>query len=45
LFFEGKASAGENLFNFNKSGLSAGSYFLVIKNKDEIIHNEKIIIQ
>lgn len=43
--FHDRAKGGNNVFSFNKNALSAGIYFLVIKNKDQkIIKNEKIII-
>ena len=42
--YNGRASQGENVFSFNKSNLSTGIYFLVIKSSSKIIKNEKIII-
>ena len=42
--FKGKANVGENLFTFNKSNLSYGTYFINIKSKSKSIKNEKIII-
>ncbi len=42
--YNGKGLEGENVFSFNKANLSAGTYFLVIKNNANIIKNEKIII-
>ncbi len=40
----GKAIQGKNLFTFDKSNLSNGTYFLNIKSNSKIIKNEKIII-
>lgn len=42
--FKGTAHAGENVFTFNKSNLSNGTYFLVIENNSNKIINEKISI-
>lgn len=42
--FNGESKAGRNLFSFNKSNLTTGTYFLKIKSADKIIQNEKIII-
>jgi len=42
--YEGVATSGDNVFSFDKSNLSAGVYFLVIKSNDKIFKNEKIII-
>lgn len=42
--YAGKANPGTNVFSFNKANLSSGTYFLTIKNKSNIIKNEKIII-
>ena len=42
--FQGTGIRGENVFSFNKSNLSIGTYFLVIKSHDKIIAHEKIIV-
>lgn len=42
--YNGKANMGVNTFSFNKANLSAGTYFLVIKNNSTIFKNEKIVI-
>jgi hypothetical protein len=42
--YNGKGVQGENVFSFNKSNLSAGTYFLSVKNNSTLIKNEKIII-
>jgi len=42
--YNGKALEGDNNFSFNKSNLSNGTYFLLIKNDKTIFKNEKIII-
>ena len=42
--YNGKGWEGDNVFSFNKSNLSAGTYFLIIQNNLKQIKNEKIII-
>lgn len=42
--YNGYAHMGLNSFSFNKSQLSAGTYFLIIKNQTNILKNEKINI-
>ena len=42
--YTGEGKQGDNNFTFNKANLSAGVYFLVIKNEEQIIKNEKIVI-
>src|SRR6185312_7468550 len=42
--YTGQGRMGDNNFSFNKANLSEGVYFLVIKNEEQIIKNEKIII-
>lgn len=42
--YTGQGREGDNNFSFNKANLSAGIYFLVIKNGEQIIKNEKIVI-
>ncbi len=44
VLYNGKGIHGLNNFSFNKSNLSSGTYFLVIKNNSKTIKNEKIII-
>lgn len=44
VLYNGKGIHGLNNFSFNKSNLSLGTYFLIIKNNSNIIKNEKIII-
>lgn len=42
--YNGRGLQGDNIFSFNKSNLSSGTYFLIIKNNSTQIKNEKIII-
>ncbi len=42
--YNGKGFEGENNFSFNKSNLTNGTYFIIIKNNKSIFKNEKIII-
>ncbi len=42
--YHGRGIQGDNVFSFNKANLSAGTYFLNIKNNFNTIKNEKIII-
>jgi len=42
--YTGQGKEGDNNFSFNKANLSAGIYFLVIKNQEQIIKNEKIVV-
>jgi len=42
--YKGKGYQGDNIFSFNKSNLSKGTYFLIIQNNSHTIINEKIII-
>jgi hypothetical protein len=42
--FNGKASSGDNVFSFDKSNLSGGLYYLIIKSNSGIIKSEKIVV-
>ncbi len=42
--YSGIATIGDNIFSFDKSNLSGGTYFLVIKSNSQTIKNEKIVI-
>lgn len=42
--FKGNAHSGTNYFSFNKANLSAGTYYLVLREETNILKNEKIII-
>jgi hypothetical protein len=42
--FKGEAQKGRNVFSFNKASLAAGTYFVQIKGRNNIIKNEKIVI-
>lgn len=42
--YSGQGREGDNNFSFNKANLSAGIYFLEIKNEEQIIKNEKIVV-
>jgi hypothetical protein len=44
MLYNGQASAGHNLFSFNKGNLSVGSYILNIKSNDKILQSENIVI-
>ncbi len=42
--YNGRASSGTNIFTFNKSNLSTGTYFLTIKSTTSTLKYEKISI-
>ena len=42
--YKGRATSGDNVFSFNKSNLSSGTYFLIFKSNANTFKNEKIII-
>ncbi|HNW72538.1 MAG TPA: T9SS type A sorting domain-containing protein [Bacteroidales bacterium] len=42
--YSGKGRQGKNHFSFNKSNLSPGAYFLILKTNNKIIKNEKLVI-
>jgi len=45
LLLKDKAEEGKNLFSFNKGVLANGIYFLQVKSENEIVANEKIVIE
>jgi Secretion system C-terminal sorting domain len=42
--YAGQGKEGDNNFSFNKANLSSGIYFLVIRNEEQIIKSEKVVI-
>jgi hypothetical protein len=45
LLLKDNAEEGKNLFSFNKGALSNGIYFLQVKSENNIVANEKIVIE
>ena len=43
--YKGTGTIGDNVFSFDKTNLSSGIYFLVIKANSATIKNEKIVVE